>query len=384
MYLTLYFFRCFILMLLILLPICEAKATPLMSHQKIDKWLHNLSSDKQAVSRKNIDWGVLPGPFFTPELGLGLGVAFVGLYRPDKQDLESQISTASISGFLSSNGAFGFGLDNYSFFEANRWRLFINGLIENKPTYFWGTGFSSGRNDRGKQAYTSQELSLRPILYYRVATDTYFGAGWSFSSGHAKSIEDKWKGTFSQAEDGPSALSSGATAAFTYDSRDFVPNPSRGQVLTVTYTYFSTALGGDTNFSSVENQYSLYHRLNEKSVLAWDLHGRFTHGDVPWNMLSNLGNSRRMRGYYEGRYRDRDVVDTQLEYRRKLSWRHGVVAWLGTGTMSQHSEDLGKSSWLPSVGVGYRFEFKPRMNVRLDYGVGKSSSGFYFQVGEAF
>ncbi|MGG5841898.1 hypothetical protein ACQT31_07120, partial [Klebsiella pneumoniae] len=25
-----------------------------------------------------------------------------------------------------------------------------------------------------------------------------------------------------------------------------------------------------------------------------------------------------------------------------------------------------------------------RVNVRLDYGIGKGSSGFYFQVGEAF
>ncbi|VDZ97118.1 Outer membrane protein/protective antigen OMA87 [Salmonella enterica subsp. enterica] len=35
-------------------------------------------------------------------------------------------------------------------------------------------------------------------------------------------------------------------------------------------------------------------------------------------------------------------------------------------------------------GVGYRFEFKPRVNVRLDYAWAKLASGFYFQVGEAF
>lgn len=52
--------------------------------------------------------------------------------------------------------------------------------------------------------------------------------------------------------------------------------------------------------------------------------------------------------------------------------------------MSNQARDLGKGHWLPSVGIGYRFEFKPRMNVRLDFGVGKESTGFYFQVGEAF
>lgn len=47
--------------------------------------------------------------------------------------------------------------------------------------------------------------------------------------------------------------------------------------------------------------------------------------------------------------------------------------------MSNQARDLGKGHWLPSVGIGYRFEFKPRMNVRLDFGVGKESTGFYFK-----
>ena len=45
---------------------------------------------------------------------------------------------------------------------------------------------------------------------------------------------------------------------------------------------------------------------------------------------------------------------------------------------------LGKGRWLQSVGIGYRFEFKPKMNIRLDLGFGQNSTGFYFQVGEAF
>ncbi len=97
-----------------------------------------------------------------------------------------------------------------------------------------------------------------------------------------------------------------------------------------------------------------------------------------------LGSDERMRGYYQGRYRDKNVVSSQLEYRRQLTWRHGVVAWVGAGTMGPSIDSLNDGRWLPSAGVGYRFEFKPRVNIRLDYGIGKGSSGFYFQVGEAF
>jgi len=371
-------------LLMMLFPVFSSQAGVLPSREKIDGALAHLGADDKHDNSKTIDWGILPGPFYTPELGVGVGVAAVGLYRPDPNDLETQISSVSMSGFFSSTGAFGLGVTNYSFLDKDRWRVFVNGSINNVPTYYWGEGYRAGKSSNTKEGYTAKDATLSPILYYRVAPDTYIGAGWTVSSMHATQIKDRQKGSFDRANGGASVFSSGASASFSYDTRDFVPNPTRGQVLQVTYTYFSPSLGSNNRFSVLENQYSLYHSLNVNTVLAWDIYGRFTQGNVPWNMMSELGSDHRMRGYYQGRYRDRDVVNTQLEYRRKLSWRHGVVGWVGTGNMADGSKHIGKGEWLPSVGVGYRFEFKPRMNVRLDYGIGKRSSGFYFQVGEAF
>ena len=40
---------------------------------------------------------------------------------------------------------------------------------------------------------------------------------------------------------------------------------------------------------------------------------------------------------------------------------------------------------LPNAGIGYRWEFKKDVNVRLDYGFGKGGqSGFIFNINEAF
>ena len=104
-------------------------------------------------------------------------------------------------------------------------------------------------------------------------------------------------------------------------------------------------------------------------MLAWEIDGEFTQGAVPWNMLPSLGSDQRMRGYYQGRYRDRNLISSQLEYRQKLSWRHGFVVWGGAGTMGPNVRELGSSRWLPTLGVGYRFAFKPGINIRLDYGL---------------
>lgn len=74
--------------------------------------------------------------------------------------------------------------------------------------------------------------------------------------------------------------------------------------------------------------------------------------------------------------------------------RHGIVAWIGGGQV-WGTDKFRWDNTLYSFGCGYRFEFKNRMNIRLDYGWGvygnqnlpwdrKRSSAFLFTASEAF
>ncbi|WP_228742052.1 BamA/TamA family outer membrane protein, partial [Klebsiella quasipneumoniae] len=247
-----------------------------------------------------------------------------------------------------------------------------------------GQGFHAGDKDNEKEKYTAQVLTLRPTVYRQLIDNVYLGAGWSLAAQNADEMDHNDLPKIENTPQGPSVFSSGASVALNWDDRDFVPNPRRGQYANFRYTHYASGLGSDTRFDEFQLHYSHYHALSEKSVLAWEADGAFTQGEVPWSMMPLLGSDERMRGYYQGRYRDKNVVSSQLEYRRQLTWRHGIVAWAGAGTMGPSMDSLNDGRWLPSAGVGYRFEFKPRVNVRLDYGIGKGSSGFYFQVGEAF
>ncbi len=94
---------------------------------------------------------------------------------------------------------------------------------------------------------------------------------------------------------------------------------------------------------------SRYHAVNDKDVLP-ETDGAFTQGGCAVNMLPLLGSNHRMRGYYEGRYRDKNAISGQLEYRHKLSWRHGVVG-CGRG---HHGDNVfctirDDGRWLPSA-----------------------------------
>ena len=361
-----------------------ATAQYLPSREQIDHWLAPLGASQTFDPGHGIDWGIMPGPFYTPELGVGLGMVVAGLYRPDADDHISQNSSVTLSGYASSTGAAGLHLNNYSFYDNDRWRLFTEATLNYTPTWYWGKGFAAGSHNGNRVKYISQEISLIPQLLRRIAPDTYLGAGWSLNNMQAGGIHNTFKPGPEQQADGRGVMSSGPLLSLSYDSRDFVPNPHRGIDASLQYISYRRQTGSDTRFDAWTTHFSAYRSLDDKRVVAFEINGAFTGGQVPWNMLPLLGDSNHFRGYYPGRYRDRDVLTTQLEYRQALSWRHGIVGWLGSGTMALGFSTLLAERWLPTVGAGYRFEFKPGMNIRLDYGVGKGSSAFYFQAGEAF
>jgi outer membrane translocation and assembly module TamA len=74
----------------------------------------------------------------------------------------------------------------------------------------------------------------------------------------------------------------------------------------------------------------------------------------------------------------------QAEYRRILYKRLGGVLFAGAGSVfGTPGESL---VWRPNAGLGLRFQLskKQKLNVRLDYGFGVRSQGFYLTFGEAF
>ena len=91
-----------------------------------------------------------------------------------------------------------------------------------------------------------------------------------------------------------------------------------------------------------------------------------------------------MRGYYDGRYRDKIAMDAIVELRQHVWRRNGIAVWGGAGTVVP---SIAKMRWhkvLPCFGAGYRWEFKKRSNVRLDFGIGRGETSFIFNINEAF
>lgn len=101
-------------------------------------------------------------------------------------------------------------------------------------------------------------------------------------------------------------------------------------------------------------------------------------------MLPFIGGSYTMRGYYEGRYRDKNAIDVTMELRQHIWHRNSAVIWMGAANVFPKLGDLQARKILPNFGIGYRWEFKKNVNIRLDFGFGKGETGIIFNINEAF
>ncbi|CAH1554334.1 BamA/TamA family outer membrane protein [Vibrio rotiferianus] len=346
----------------------------------MDDILAKLGSSETVDESKLIDWGVLPGPFVNPEQGFGIGVAAVGLYTPYDWQKGEPYSTVTVTSYGSTSGSYGLGLNNRTYLKNDKVRLLGEAWISHTPGYYWGIGSQAAESENNKVQYEGQRLQLSPKIAVEVAPNTYAKLGWQWQS---FSKVDGVDGDILPSEVAD-ATSSGVLVGMEYDTRDFEPNPMRGQFLDIEWIANRDSLGSDEDYDNLVANYRVYQPWSDTTIIAMEVYSQSIFGDAPWFDYAQLGDDQRMRGYYQGQYRDKHQLSTQVEIRHTIAGRHGVVGWLGAGNIAPTYHELFENSWLPTVGVGYRFAFKARINVRVDLGVGKDSTGFYFQINEAF
>ncbi|MCD7963471.1 MAG: outer membrane protein assembly factor [Rikenellaceae bacterium] len=345
--------------------------------QKFYRYFESANMDK--TLEKKIDFSIIGGPHYSSDVGFGIGLVASGLYRIDKENLDISPSNVSIFGDIATSGFFLLGVSGNNIMKGGKYRIDYNTVFYSNPSDFWGIGYHDAEFNE-KSDYKRLQARIKADFLYRIFPSTYIGLGGSFNYVEGKNFSNI---NYLHGQ-GKRYISTGAGPFFVYDSRDFIPNAYKGIYVKLDYKYFPEFFGNKSNFSKTEFIGDVYQRLWKGAILAYDLHGEFNTGNVPWTMLALLGGTTRMRGYYQGHYRDRNIIDTQVELRQKVYNRHGVAAWVGAGNVFYSFDKFKWSHTLPTYGIGYRWEFKNRVNVRLDYGIGKGQKSFIFNINESF
>jgi hypothetical protein len=111
-----------------------------------------------------------------------------------------------------------------------------------------------------------------------------------------------------------------------------------------------------------------------------------TGGQPPFYGNCIYGTNSELRGYTAGRYLDRYMFATQLEYRLVLPWRLGLVGFGGLGEVAPGGDAFRTDQFLPAGGTGIRFLLSKKfhVNLRTDFAWGKDNFTWSMGVGEAF
>ncbi len=340
------------------------------------------NSTRDRSREKKIDITFAGGPSYSKTTKLGIGVLAAGLYRFDRQDTVTPPSDISIFANVSTSGFYSFGVTGNTIFPGNRQRLAYNLVFSSAPRDLWGIGYVAGRQNPPTD-YVEQRYRMTARWQHLVLPDTY--AGLIFHFDHTSGRKFDATGLDYIRRQHRDYTATGIGAMIEYDSRDFIPNPSRGIYLSVQEIFFARGLGNcDRSLWRTICIADAYRKVWHGGLLAFDLYGEFNSAGTPWPLLARLGNNERMRGYYEGRYANNCLVTCQVELRQHIWRRIGGVVWAGAGNVFPEVAAFRWRETLPNYGLGLRWELKKRVNVRMDYGFGRNTSGFLLALNEAF
>lgn len=371
--------------LVMMMALGSYASEPDSTHQTRKSWmtrfLDYFNDANKNKKHKRFDFSVIGGPHYASDTKFGLGMVAAGLYRADVNDSILPPSNVSLFGDVSTVGFYMLGVRGNHLAPQGRYRIDYHLYFYSFPSDFWGMGFEMGDNDENKSDMKRWQAQVEASFLMRVTDNFYVGPMVAYDYVIGKQIE---RPELLQGMD-KHTWNVGAGVSLVYDNRDNLTNPHRGIYLNIQQMFRPKFMGNDYAFSSTKFRFDAYQRLGKGTILAEDFGANLNFGNPSWGMMAELGGTSSMRGYYEGRYRDKHSLEATVELRQHVWKRNGIVVWAGVGTVFPKFSALRSRQILPNAGVGYRWEFKKDVNVRLDYGFGKSGqSGFLFNINEAF
>lgn len=326
-------------------------------------------------------FSIVGGPSYSAETSLKLGVVALLTYRTHRDDCSLQPSDVSLSASASITGFYSVAAIGNTFFRGGH-RLIYDAEVISQPTDFWGLGYEASMYNP-KSEYTAKRYGVSLRYRYEVLQHAYIGVYADFRHVAAVRMHDAAAGYIGGAS--RNFNTAGIGAALSYDSRDYTINARRGVYVSIEYIVRPQAL---SNISATLWQAIVtadwYRALWRDCIMAVDLYGEFHSNATPWLLRAQLGNDSRMRGYYRGRFNGSNLLSVQLELRQRIWNRLGCVAWIGAGNVFSDNDKFAWRKTLPNYGIGLRWEFKRRSNLRIDWGMGRKSNGFVLSINEAF
>ncbi|REH01715.1 BamA/TamA family outer membrane protein [Flavobacterium aquicola] len=377
----------FVLLLLLILTVSaqsvgQTKEDTLATKKsKVDKF-NDFNAKAEAIFK------IIPVPIYgySTEAGSIYGLAKNNVFSLSKKDTISKPS--KISGLVSNSteGRLNVVASSQFFIKENKYQIISYLFYQKQPQYIFGIGNDVGIDD-------GELINFDRIKFYSnnlmlVKKDLYIGIPIEFANYWNMQIPSE---SFLYEQnvlgiDGGYDVGVGLSGM--YDTRKNPYNPQQGVYCLSSLVFHPKFLGSTYQFTNFILDVRKYYNPWLEHIIALQFYTSNAFGDTPFYDLSMMGGSDRMRGFYQGGYRDKALVDSQLEYRAPIWNIFGLAGFIGTGRVFSGYNDLSFEKWRFSYGGGLRImvDSKHKTNLRFDFGFGNGGSlkGTYVSFSEAF
>ena len=100
-------------------------------------------------------------------------------------------------------------------------------------------------------------------------------------------------------------------------------------------------------------------------------------------LFLTMGGNKTIRGIPQDRYISDEIIIINNELRFPIYWRFSAIAGIDIGKAKATPEQTGSDGWIINYVIGLRFRMD-NFIVRGDFGIGKETTGLYFNFGHIF
>jgi Omp85 superfamily domain len=335
-----------------------------------------------------------------PSLGYSLTSGWAAIFVGDaafftSEERDQKISLVYLDILYTQKQQFVWRLQSNVWTKNNKFNIVTDWRYYWYPQKTYGLGGQSNLENFVDQTYSYIRLHQTVLTSFKPNWYAGIGVAWD----HHYDIVETNANTEVIAQMNQYGLSKSTTSSgflfnVLYDDRINSINPWGGTYFNFVYRPNFSFVGSDANWQAVSldvRKYIPFPRHSENILALWNYNwftfaGNAPYLDLPatgWDPFSNTG-----RGYIQGRFRSRNLVYTEAEYRFKIL-RNGLIGGVVFGNAQTVTDwpTNNFNSVALGVGAGMRLKFNKhsRTNVCIDYAFGQGGSqGVFVNLGEVF
>jgi hypothetical protein len=361
-------------------------ASQAFSQTLVRKYLNSILNDTTESAKPK--FVIYPTLAYAPETSWEIGFSTLYVYHA-KGNIENRLSEISGFTFITLESQYGLWFDHALYSDQSKWFFLGRIRLQSFPLKYHGIGMDSP--EEYLALVDANQILIKERVLREIKKDFFIGLETDFQ--RMSRVE------FQPSEIAPNfelplgyegSTNLGLGLGLVYDNRHNVLNVRKGFFTELAYLNYNDAWS-TFGFEGITADARIFRPVGKSNVLAWQAIGQFYSGNVPFNQLSLLGGDSMMRGYYLGRFRDKNQVATQLEFRMLplplgFSKRIGAAVFAGAGTVFPNFSKAAINKVVWSAGGGLRFLLFPKKDIytRFDVAFTEEGSGFYLFIGEAF